>query len=94
MAKHRELALGDVERLLLERVDRPVDFEEADEVPRRADRQRPEGVAFVRPLAEGLFPGQVEQRRGGAAKAEARERGREGWFGQMRFRRYVVTLAS
>jgi hypothetical protein len=94
MAEHGEFALGDVEWLLLEREDRAPDFEEADEVPGRTDRQRPEDVVFVRPLGQRPFPRQVQQRRGVGAKAEARERGRERAVGQMRFRRYVVTVAS
>jgi hypothetical protein len=94
VAEDREFALGNVERLLLEREDGPVELQEADQVTRRADGQRPEEVALGGPLGERPFPGQVEQRRGVRAKAEVRERCRERGFGQMRFRRYVVTVAS
>jgi hypothetical protein len=94
MAQDRELALGDVERLLLEGEDRAVALEEADEVAGRTDGQRPEDVVLGRPLGQGPLPGQPEQRRGVRAKAEPGKRGREREVGQIRFRRYVVTVAS
>jgi hypothetical protein len=94
MTKHVEFALGDVEGLLLERIDRAVRDEETDQVARRPDRQRPEDVTLTRPLGERQLPRQLEQRGSLRAKAKARERGCERGVGQIRFRRYVVTVAS
>jgi hypothetical protein len=94
MAEHRELALGHAEWLLLERVDRAVDDEEADEVTRGPDRQRPEVVALVGPLRERAVPGQIQQRRGVLAEPQLGKGRADRGVGQMRFRRYVVTVAS
>jgi hypothetical protein len=94
MAEHSELALGYAERLLLERIDRSVDDEEADEVAGRPDRQRPEVVALVGPVRERAVPGQVQQRRGVLAEPQLRKGRTDRGVGQMRFRRYVVTVAS
>ena len=94
MAEHSELALGDVEWLFLQRVDRAVRDQEPDKVARRTDRQRTEDVLLVGPLGERTLPGQIEQRRGVLAQAESWERGRERAVGQSFFRRYVVTVAS
>jgi hypothetical protein len=94
VSKDGELALGDRERFLLERVDRAVENDEPDEMPRWPDRERPELVALGGPLGQRLVPWQVEERRGVLAKAEPREACREGGVGQSRFRRYVVTVAS
>jgi hypothetical protein len=65
------LALRDLDRLLLEGDEVPVDDEEADEMARRPDRELAE-LQARRPVRERPLPGQVEQR-SGTPQPEARE---------------------
>ena len=77
VAQDLELAVGDSQRLLLERVRPAVDDQEPDEVARRADRQVAELERVGRPVGERQLPRQVEQGRrrrraaGGAGTARA-----------------------
>ena len=73
VAQDVELAVRDLGRQLLERVDDAARDEEADEVPRRADGQLPEAVGGGVPAIERQLPWQVEERGDLVAEAEARE---------------------
>jgi hypothetical protein len=55
------LAAGDLQRLFLERVERAVDDDEADEVARRADRQLAEDDLVRPPGAERQLPRKAEE---------------------------------
>ena len=68
------LAPAGLERQLLERVQRPVGGQEADEVPRRPDRQLPEGERRGRPVGERRLPRQVDEGDRRVAEVEARKR--------------------
>jgi len=59
------LTLAGVRGLLLEREQRAIDDQEADEMPGRPDRKIPESE-IGRPLREPQLPRQVEQRAGPA----------------------------
>jgi hypothetical protein len=98
VSKHLEFALGDRERLLLEGIRLVVRDDEADEMPRRTNRQVLEGQLVGRPVRERALPREVQEGAGGVAKAEPRERGRLGrpvqGVAQSFLRRYAATVAS
>ncbi len=77
------LAAGDLERLLLERVERPVDHDETHEVARRTDRQLAEDDAVGTPVTERQLPRKVEQ----ALRWLPEPKTGEGGVAQRRFRR-------
>jgi len=73
VAEDIELAARDLERLLLQGEEAPIDDEEADEVARGADGQDPEAEPVGRPGGEGELPGEVEEGGRRGAEAEARK---------------------
>jgi hypothetical protein len=93
------LATGDLEGFFLQGEERPVDDEEANEMPRGADGEGPKGELLGRPVGERPFPGELQEAPGRRAEAEAREPRRGGSAargvpGQSRLRRYVVAVGS
>jgi hypothetical protein len=77
------LAPRDLQRLLLEGVERGAADDEADQVPRRADGQLAEDDLVAAPGGEGLLPRERQQGLAGLPEAEAGE----GALAQRRFRR-------
>jgi hypothetical protein len=76
-------AAGNLERLLLDGVQRRAADGEADEVARRADRDLPEGDLVGVPGAERPLPREREEGFGRLPETQARE----GRLAQRRFRR-------
>jgi hypothetical protein len=68
------LAARDLERLLLERVERSIADDEADEVARRADRQLAEDDLVRAPGAERQLPRKSEEALRGLPEPETGER--------------------
>ncbi len=83
MAQDVELGGRDLERLFLQGERQPVDHEEPDQVPRRADRQVAEVERRRRPARQGHLPGQLDQLAGAVAQPEPREPGRGGRLGRL-----------